>query len=60
VATRPGYLVAPRERIEIFAIPAVDVSSTEVRRRVAAGEPIADLVPQAVAELIEATGVYRH
>jgi nicotinate-nucleotide adenylyltransferase len=59
VATRPGYLVASRDRIEIFEIPAVDVSSTEVRRRVAAGEPIAALVPSAVAALIEATGVYR-
>jgi nicotinate-nucleotide adenylyltransferase len=60
VATRPGYLLAPRERIEVFNIPAVNVSSTEVRRRIAAGEPIADLVPPAVATLIEETRLYRH
>jgi nicotinic acid mononucleotide adenylyltransferase len=30
-----------------------------VRRRLAVGEPIDDLVPSAVAELIEETGVYR-
>jgi nicotinate-nucleotide adenylyltransferase len=60
VATRSGYLVAPRDRVEVFEIPPVDVSSSEVRRRVAAGEPIDDLVPRAVAALIDETGVYRH
>jgi nicotinate-nucleotide adenylyltransferase len=60
VATRPGYLLAPRDRIEVFEIPPVDVSSSEVRRRVAAGEPIDGLVPSAVAELIRKLGVYRH
>jgi nicotinate-nucleotide adenylyltransferase len=59
VATRPGYLLAPRDRIEVFEIPAVNVSSSEVRRRVAAGEPIDDLVPPAVAQLIEEHGIYR-
>ncbi len=58
VATRPGYLVAPRDRVEVFDIPALDVSSSEVRRRVAVGEPIDDLVPPAVARVIEETGVY--
>jgi nicotinate-nucleotide adenylyltransferase len=60
VATRPGYLLAPRDRIEVFEISPVDVSSSEVRRRVAAGEPIDGLVPSAVAELIRKLGVYRH
>jgi nicotinate-nucleotide adenylyltransferase len=59
VATRPGYLVAPRDRVEVFDIPPVAVSSSEVRRRVAAGEPIDALVPPAVAKLIEELGVYR-
>jgi nicotinate-nucleotide adenylyltransferase len=61
VAARPGY--EPRvehDRVELFDMPPVDVSSSEVRRRVAAGEPIHDLVPPAVADLIEKLGVYRH
>jgi nicotinate-nucleotide adenylyltransferase len=61
VATRVGYRppAAPDDRVELFEIPAVDVSSSEVRRRVAAGEPIDDLVPPTVAELIAALGLYR-
>jgi nicotinate-nucleotide adenylyltransferase len=69
VATRPGY---PSERLEsalaalghpdrvtVFELEPVPVSGTEVRRRVAAGEPIDDLVPRAVAAEIEARGLYR-
>jgi nicotinate-nucleotide adenylyltransferase len=59
VATRPGHLVVASEEIEVFDIPAVDVSSSEVRRRVAAGEPIEDLVPPAVAALIRELCLYR-
>ena len=60
VGTRPGYVRAEaREGIELFDIPSVDVSSSEVRRRVAAGEPIDGLVPSAVAELIQRLGLYR-
>ena len=32
-------------------------SSTEVRRRLGAGEPVSDLVPEAVADFLEAKGV---
>ena len=60
VATRPGYLVAARDGVEVFEIPLLDVSSSEVRRRLAVGEPIVDFVPPAVAEVIEESGVYRH
>lgn len=69
VATRPGY---PRERLEetlervsrpervfFFEIPALPVSSREIRDRVARGEPVDDLVPPAVAELIRERGLYR-
>lgn len=62
VATRPGY---PREplgrpdRVLFFEIEPLPVSSTEVRERVARGEPIDDLVPPAVAALIEGEGLYR-
>jgi nicotinate-nucleotide adenylyltransferase len=62
VATRPGYPLPSNcrsDRISLFSIPEVDVSSTEVRRRVAAGEPIDDLVPEAVAALFEALDLYR-
>ncbi len=68
VATRPGY---PREaldtvlgrlsrpdRVELFEIPAVPVSSTEVRARVARGDPIDALVPLDVARLIVELGLY--
>ncbi|HVF53885.1 MAG TPA: nicotinate-nucleotide adenylyltransferase [Actinomycetota bacterium] len=45
----------------IFALPVdpVDVSSTEIRRRVAAGESIDGMVPPGVAGYIEARGLYR-
>lgn len=69
VATRPGYPVKSLrkvlgelerpEQVELFEIPALDVSSTEVRLRVARGEPIDHLVPPPVAELIEQLGLYR-
>jgi nicotinate-nucleotide adenylyltransferase len=69
VATRPGYppdafegvlaqLEQP-ERVEFFEIPAVDVSSSGVRRRIRAGESLQGLVPDAVAREIESAGLYR-
>ena len=47
------------ERIRYFDMPRVDVSSTMVRRRAAAGEPIRYLVPDAVAAAIAERGLYR-
>jgi nicotinate-nucleotide adenylyltransferase len=44
---------------QLVTLPMMDVSSTEVRRRVAAGESIADLVPAAVASYIERRRLYR-
>lgn len=68
VASRPGYprerledvlaRVERPERVELFEIPAVTASSTEVRARVAAGRPIDDLVPAEVARLVVALGLY--
>lgn len=43
----------------VVAAPLIDISSTEVRRRVAAGEEIDDLVPAAVGEYIRERGLYR-
>jgi nicotinate-nucleotide adenylyltransferase len=48
-----------RERIVFLDLPPIDVSSSDVRRRVAAGEPIDDRVPPAVAEYIAQRGLYR-
>ena len=42
-----------------FPVHPVDVSSTEVRRRAAAGDPIDTLVPAAVAAYINDHGLYR-
>jgi nicotinate-nucleotide adenylyltransferase len=46
-------------RIHLLSGPAIDVSSSEIRRRVAAGETIRYLVPRRVEELIAARGLYR-
>ena len=46
-------------RVAFFTMPRLDVSSTDLRRRVAAGRTIRHLVPDAVAEAIAAAGWYR-
>jgi nicotinate-nucleotide adenylyltransferase len=48
-----------RERIVLFDMPRLDVSSSEVRARVAAGLPIDELVPPPVAAYIDERGLYR-
>jgi nicotinate-nucleotide adenylyltransferase len=53
-----GQLNRP-ERVMFFDMPAIDISASEVRRRVAAREPYDDLVPSAVARLIEELGLYK-
>lgn len=40
-------------------VPLMDISGTEIRRRVTAGESIDDLVPRAVAQYIERHRLYR-
>ncbi|HLU26658.1 MAG TPA: nicotinate-nucleotide adenylyltransferase [Longimicrobiales bacterium] len=40
-------------------VTRIDVSATEIRRRVAAGEPIRYLVPDGVRSIIEREGLYR-
>jgi nicotinate-nucleotide adenylyltransferase len=47
------------ERVRFFDMPRMDVSSTLVRRRAAAGQPIRYLVPDAVADAVQRTGIYR-
>jgi nicotinate-nucleotide adenylyltransferase len=48
-----------RDRIEFFDMPRLDISSSEIRARVAAGRPIRWLVPDAVAGYIAEHGLYR-
>ena len=45
--------------VHVADVPEVDVSSTEVRRRVREGLPVDDLVPPVVAEYIAEHGLYR-
>ena len=45
--------------LKILSAPLRDVSSSAIRRRAAAGQSIADDVPEAVARLIERWGLYR-
>jgi nicotinate-nucleotide adenylyltransferase len=45
-------------RVERVSIPRLDVSSTDVRERLAAGRPIDGLVPPAVVRVIAARGIY--
>jgi nicotinate-nucleotide adenylyltransferase len=69
IASRPGAATELAEavvdrlgggdRVEIVAMPEIGVSSTGIRRRVAAGRPIRHLVPDAVVELIASRGLYR-
>ena len=50
---------AAADRIHLLDGPSLDVSATQVRERVAAGQTIRYLVPQAVEELIAERGLYR-
>ncbi len=50
--------LAAAERVCFLRMPPVDVSSSLVRARVAAGEPIDDLVPAAVVGYIAEHGLY--
>jgi nicotinate-nucleotide adenylyltransferase len=55
----PALPDLPGARIEVVPMRRIDVSSTELRRRVAEGRPIIPLVPAAVADLIARHGLYR-
>jgi nicotinate-nucleotide adenylyltransferase len=58
IAARLAGLAGAEERVGFFAMPRIDISSSLVRRRVAAGAPIRYLVPDAVAAHIERRGLY--
>lgn len=46
-------------RVKVLPTNVVDVSSTEIREKLAAGKDISELVPQSVAEYIAANDLYR-
>jgi len=66
-ATRPGYDLDRLEkelpdgfgdRVNVLEIPALAISSTDVRRRVRDGRPVRYLLPEGVARYIEKNGLY--
>lgn len=64
VANRPGDLRQPHPDVQAFPhrmvpLPMLDISSTDIRTRVAAGLDISHLVPPGVARYIETHGLYR-
>ena len=69
IAGRPGTALDEAEaaldrlgagdRAEVVRMPELEVSSTRIRRRIAAGRPVRYLVPDPVLELIAERGLYR-
>jgi nicotinate-nucleotide adenylyltransferase len=59
VARRPGIEKKIDREALLVDIPPMDVSGSEIRARVAAGESIDGLVPPAVAGYIAEHGLYR-
>lgn len=61
--TRPGHVLAdpglPAGEVSLVEVPALAISSTEVRDRVASGRPIDYLVPEGVARYISKRKLYR-
>lgn len=60
VATRPGY--RPRglpRRVRTMEIPSLEISSTQIRRRLAQGRSIRYLVPDAVRRYLQRHRLYR-
>jgi nicotinate-nucleotide adenylyltransferase len=60
--TRPGHVLQdpglPGGAVTLVAVPAMAISSTDIRARVSRGEPIRYLVPAGVEYLISKHGLY--
>ncbi|HYB17664.1 MAG TPA: nicotinate-nucleotide adenylyltransferase [Streptosporangiaceae bacterium] len=60
--TRPGHRLSgaglPDDKVSLVEIPALAISSTECRARVAAGEPVWYLVPDGVVQYIAKRQLY--
>lgn len=64
VASRPGTPAKPidpalAQRMTFVPVPPIEVSSTDIRRRIRCGEPFRYLVPPAVGAYILRHGLYR-
>lgn len=61
--TRPGYELEddhlPHGAVTLVEVPAMAISSTDCRRRVAEGHPVWYLVPDGVVQYIAKRGLYR-
>jgi nicotinate-nucleotide adenylyltransferase len=61
--TRPGHVLhdpgLPEGKVSLIEIPALSISSSECRERVAAGEPIWYLVPDGIVQYINKRHLYR-
>jgi nicotinate-nucleotide adenylyltransferase len=61
--TRPGYTLddnhLPRGAVTLVEVPAMAISSTDCRRRVAEGRPVWYLVPDGVVQYISKRRLYR-
>ena len=58
IAERLDGLGGADERIVFFTMPRLDISSSDIRRRIAEGRPIRWLVPAEVCDEIERRGLY--
>jgi nicotinate-nucleotide adenylyltransferase len=61
--TRPGFELSgdhlPADTVTLVEVPAMAISSSECRARVAAGKPVWYLVPDGVVQYIAKRGLYR-
>jgi len=58
IAERVAALRGAHERLVFFTMPRLDISSSDIRRRVAERRPVRWLVPAEVADEIERRGLY--
>jgi nicotinate-nucleotide adenylyltransferase len=61
--TRPGHRLTgdglPEDKVSLVEVPALAISSTDCRQRVASGEPIWYLVPDGIVQYIAKRRLYR-